>query len=406
MKKVTKANLQPPFRQKDLVRVSSFIGQCHKYDIRTTNHELEYFEKEGLLLPAVKINRGVVKYKRVLGIFDDKGQTEWRFIPLEHMSRAKKEYKIKEVDKPIIYGHGSILKGSDDWLDWYMDNKLVTFPAKTKFKEWSKLKSSQTWATSPKKLGYDYETYYASYQMYPLQFIQNRRSITIKNAGLFKSDDEWVNAGQTLKEMYTKDVSNDFIKQKIIDYYKLFGFMNDLEELWEYRQKDLSKFYKKAVKGYGGNRKDAMDDLRHHEETFDKELSPKAKRLLAKHKVSVDYLENWRITFLGFGTFGLRIKVMTLRNPYLKTIEEETLANTEHPYKIVYLINWFIKLVGGKETTIKELILGFAGKYCPYCQTPFEPIRKTQVSCGSASCKRAHENEIKRQKRKAGIYKS
>jgi len=39
MKKVKKNLLQPPFRQKDLISVSSFIGFCHKYDIKTANED-------------------------------------------------------------------------------------------------------------------------------------------------------------------------------------------------------------------------------------------------------------------------------------------------------------------------------------------------------------------------------
>ena len=182
MKKVKKSLLQPPYRQKDLISVNSFIGFCQKYDIGTTKDELEYFEKEGLLYPVVRVNRGLVEYKRVLADYDGKGSEEWRFIPKEHIARAKKQYKFKEIDKATTYGHGSILSGSDNWLDWYVKHSLAIFPARTKFKEWSSYRSNQTWATNPKKLGYDYETFYTPYQIYPLQFIQSRRSLTIKNA--------------------------------------------------------------------------------------------------------------------------------------------------------------------------------------------------------------------------------
>ena len=113
MKKVTKAQLQPSFRQKDLISVNSFIGFCQKYDIGTTKDELEYFEKEGLLYPVVRVNRGLVEYKRVLADYDGKGSEEWRFIPKEHIARAKKQYKFKEIDKATTYGHGSILMGKD-----------------------------------------------------------------------------------------------------------------------------------------------------------------------------------------------------------------------------------------------------------------------------------------------------
>lgn len=91
MSKVRKSQLQPPFRQKDLKSVSSFIGFCQKYDIRTTKDELEYFEKEGLLYPVVRVNRGLVEYKRVLADYNGKGNEEWRFIHNEHLAQAKRE---------------------------------------------------------------------------------------------------------------------------------------------------------------------------------------------------------------------------------------------------------------------------------------------------------------------------
>ena len=185
------------------------------------------------------------------------------------------------------------------------------------------------------------------------------------------------------------------------EIYLKFALIDNLNGLWEFRETKLRKRLKNVTEfieeEFGGRTRLAYTDADRAEQLLDEELTPRGKEILEKHKFSIGELDNWRLTFLGFGTFGLRLKVMSLKKPYLKEISEATLVKTEDPYRIVHRLNWLIHICGGKSTTVKELLLGFSKyKYCPYCSSPYRPTRRDQTNCGSAACKRA--NRLKRQK--------
>jgi hypothetical protein len=50
METLTKKQLQPPFRQRDLLGLSDFIRHCKDRGVDTSEKQLEYYEKEELLI--------------------------------------------------------------------------------------------------------------------------------------------------------------------------------------------------------------------------------------------------------------------------------------------------------------------------------------------------------------------
>lgn len=101
---VPREQLQPPFRQKDLLSVDRFIRYCRQYDIRTDKEELEFFDQENLLLPAVSVRREIASLKKIYADFDGKGVKEWRYVNNSDLH----QFHYEEIDPAPYYDFGAI----------------------------------------------------------------------------------------------------------------------------------------------------------------------------------------------------------------------------------------------------------------------------------------------------------
>lgn len=195
-----------------------------------------------------------------------------------------------------------------------------------------------------------------------------------------------------------------YLNFRLNEYYRYFNLLNELNSLWEKREKLLQKEGKKSLKfiteDNQGNRF-SIKDKENVEKLIDERLKSNAQALLKKYAPALKTLEYLRLFFLSYGIFGLKIRSMSLRSSYLKFLEEKQLIRVEDSYKRVAMLNWLIAMMGGSKTTIKQLILSDPEyKVCPYCKTSFIPARKTQITCGSNFCISTHKNELKKKARK------
>ncbi|MFC1799478.1 hypothetical protein ACFL2Z_01000 [Candidatus Eisenbacteria bacterium] len=401
-----KSSLQPPFRQRNLLTVSAFIRHCSKHGIRVTADELEYFEKEGLLFPAVRVHPGVIAFRRVLADFKGRGVEEWRYVLADQLAAVRRKWDVKKVERQKYYGRGGLHTGEDGWLDWHLERDMVIDPAREQFRPWKSYENRGHYVRNPDDLAGVYEAFYCPLQMYPLNFVQSRRVVRITNENLLLSTEEWTGMRKTLAKMFDKGRAYPGIRERVAEYHTFFALFINVEVLWEIEQKDLWEFYEVEIKEWESPPREARDTVRHHRLALEKQLGPRAKEIFRESGLSMKELENWRLSFLTFGTFGLRSRTGFMVRQYLKHLEDYDLAETEDPYRIVNILNWFIGLCGGKRTTIKELILHFSGKHCTVCGRPFEPRKRTQKTCGAESCKKEHKNQLKRKGRKTGLYGS
>lgn len=370
-KRVSKRELQPPFREQDLLVVSRFIDHCKHHGITTDKSELEYFEKDVILLPAIRVRYGV----------------------FENPARGKAKR----------YSPGALHMGERGWVSDYIKMGLVDYPARTSFRPWSEYDLPPTaYSSTPDVFSRACEIFYTRFQMYLIPLIQMRRTLEVKNEMLFKPPEDWARLGENASRWFDREKTGEFLRLKVLDYYRLCRCLFDIERLWGIWTDHLSREYAALVKKHKGNLRDVESDIREEEALLSDRLRRRAKLALTRHKMSERELDGWRFTILALGTFGV---VSPVRRDYLKFLEDEALAEIEDPYRLVFLLNWFIGICGGKPSSIRELLLKRSEyRYCPYCGSAFLPRRVDQKTCGSNECKRASSRDWKRAKRESGQY--
>lgn len=380
---------------------SNFISYCYQYGIRTGDSELEFLEKKGYLFPAVRVSKGVVKMREVFAQFD--GKMEWRFVPEEYVGQVQ----FEKIKPEVFYMTGTLHLGGHNWLDPYKERDMVEYPAKKKFIPWSKrVDRSSAFTTIAKELGDTMETFYTKNQLYHLKFLQSRLTLEISGMGLFRTPEEWVKLGESVRKMFTTGVTNKFLKETMLRYNKFFAFADDLSRLWDERMVELEIEFSRMKKVLEKSEESDLNptDILEAENRVDELLKAKGTELLKKHAMPMNELDNWRVTLLSYGSFGIRFRSIS-QKPYLTKINDEDLAKSEDPYKIVQQLNWLIAINGGQKLTVKELLIR-SGEYttCKYCERAYKPKRIDQTNCGLQDCQRKHKNELKKEKRKAGIY--
>jgi hypothetical protein len=402
--KIKKSDLQPSFRQKDLMTKSNFISYCYQYGVRTGDSELEFLEKKGLFFPAVRVYREAVEMREIYATFD--GEKQWRLVPRHYVDVDP--IPFDEVKPDVFYIFDSLHLGAHNWLDPYKVRGMVEYPANRKFKAWNeRINNSVAIAKEADDLGSAFETFYGKNQLYALKFLQSRLTLEIRDAGLFRTPEEWVKLGESVTKMFTTEVTNKFLKETMLNYNKFFAFVDDLARLWDERTVELDIEFSRMKKVLEKPEESDLNptDIVEAENRVDESLKAKAAELLKRHTIPMNELDNWRVTLLSYGTFGIRFRSIS-QKPYLNKLNDEDLAKSEDPYKIVHQLNWLIVINGGQKLTIKELLIR-SGSYqtCKYCEREYKPKRIDQTNCGLQDCQMKHKNELKKEKRKAGIYK-
>lgn len=418
--KITQLELQTPFLQPDLLTVSSFVSYCRDNGVLTDERELEYFDKERLLVPAARILMGVVEYRRILSNFQD-GTEEWGFIPAEDLGK----HKIKELDSKTYYDQGALVQsmpglgnvrgfhfGNDGWMDWYSERNMVTYPVKEGYLPWSKLRrpdapSGQMFGDDPKLYEDVSQLMYAKHQIYLLKLIQNRRTIKVKNEGLFRTPESWIEAGNMITKLYSESESNEHIQKMVSDWNHFFGFLMEVRKLRLGKHAHINNAIDSLYDTYEAIQEDLKEaeiDARYAGEVYDASIKEDAKKLASRYHLKTEDIEHWRFRLLEHGSFGVGSRSRQLR-PYVTLISNQLLAKTEDAYRLVNELCWFIELVGGRSLTAKELILNSMGETCRFCGKSFESSRRTQVTCGDSACKTKLQNEHKKKMRQIGKYK-
>jgi hypothetical protein len=401
-KKVARRELQVPLREKDLLTTDAFIRYCNDYRVTTDRAELEYFEKEVLLLPAVRIYLGLVEFKKVLADFD--GKEAWRYVYRRDVQKMKVKHDVKAVDRRVYYSSGALCMGEPGWLSLYMKRGLVKHPAKQRtFQPWEYYKRApQRYTTDPKTLENAAEALYSKLQLYTLKAVQWGRRLLIKNEMMFQPEEEWTELGHSVAEGWNRERVNESARRRVVEYHMLFELIASIEALWADYYVTYSEKWDHLLEEYGGDVKAVEADLRGQREPLDSYLVPTAKRVLKRHRYSLRNLEIWQLRILEFGSFDMRSKAT---RAYVRFLDKDALVHTEDPYAIVGLLGWFIRLCGGKGHAAKELLLRSSNyRHCTYCGRAYSRRRIDQKTCGSPECVRARSKELKRIGRKSRKY--
>lgn len=385
---VVNSRRQFPFRQKDVLTGFRFIQFCNDFQIRTTIKELEEFDKQNLLIPVLKIKRDVVELVDLTNTVNLKTGKKGNWL-VEEKNLSQYQYGKQSAQK--VYMFEDIDQSSDNWLDTYIQQERVVYPAQEPYEAWKYL-PQYTYSFSEVEIisKNSWQPYFSKLQIYLSYSIQNKDS---KNKDdLYKTPGGWVQLPN-------------------FDFQRIASLINELSGMWDVREIELKKETETALywaKGGNENLQElTITDKERVENIVSQKFKEKAQEIILKHNITVQELEAWRLYFLGFGSFRLPSTARLLRKKYLESIDEKLFAQTEYPYVIVSMLNWLIKLTDGKPMTIKELLLGDTPyKFCPYCKSYFIPqkSRKDWKTCGSKYCILEHRKKTQREGRKSGKY--
>lgn len=408
--KINQQKLQVPYLQPDLVTVDTFISYCRDSGVSTDEAELEYLHKEGLLIPAIRVLMGVVEYRRILAVFN--GLEEWRYVYGEDLDK----FRPKELDPRKYYGSGALVQsvpglgevrgfhfGNDGWLDWYLERKMVRYPAKDGYIAWVNFgepdKNGQMFGDDPKQFEQVSRLMYAKHQIYPLRLIKAQRIDVPQKRHVFKIPKGHPRAGEFVLSDYADQLSDEALQQELVKWNEFFSFLIDIRKLRLDKHREINDAYMLSMRQNSNDHKEATRYARSVGALYDAKVKVRAKEIANGHHSSIQTIESWRHKLLGYGSFGINDQSRVFRN-YVASLDNSLLNRSEDVYDTVNVISWFIELLGGRGLNAKQLILHSMGEVCKYCGREFQPTRSTQITCGSLGCKQKQRNEHKRDSRK------
>lgn len=403
---ITREQLAPSFRAKDLMPISSFISFCKKHSVRTDIEELEFFDKQSLLLPACRVLYGSVEMSRIYATFTGQSSPEWKYVP-----RGKEEeFSPIEIDQKPHYMHGGISHGDDNWLDFYQERGMVITPGEIKYIPWKTYTSKEpTFTTNPDAYNDFAETFYTPYQMYQLRWLQSRLTLKIKNEPLIDKDADWNKKKQKLQSFFT---DLEPLRSEIVRLNTLDAAVMDIYSTNDQLGSALYERFIKSRLEYGWpDNKDAEEEaIRDYEESYPvllPEYANKIRILLEAHNLSDENLYDhmrWYLMLCSFHRIELDFKT---RIAYLSSIGEDILRNNEDPCERASLLIWALAAIDSKRgtTDLKNEIISGIGKHCRFCHWPIVKSRKNQSTCGRKECILALSRIKKQEGRKSGRYR-
>jgi hypothetical protein len=414
--------LQTPFLQPDLITASDFVSYCRDNGVDTDLDELEYFDRERLLLPAIRIRIPTASMRKVYTDLNSPGQKDWKFVHEDDLPTISYDeldpetYYISAGLKQSVFipELGGSIKGfhygNDGWLNPYQEEGLVHYPAKEEFIPWSEFHRGTSFSTDLSEFENDSELMYAKHQLYPLKHVQRQRRLTVKDAALFRTKEEWAEAGAKITDMFTNGFTSQVIREEVVAFNEFFSVWIDIRGLRLEKHAAINETYYNGMKSYEGTQREKerliQDDIRQVSEEFDDTARPMAKEIMESHHFALEKLQDYRFTILNFGLFGTGSHSSRFRK-YVSALEDATLNNTEDAYNSVNELSWFIHLLETKNevATAKQLILHSMDYHCKYCGKGFTPQRSTQIyTCGRKECKQKQQNEHKKEMRRLGKY--
>ena len=150
-----------------------FIRFCKERGIKTSKEELEFFEKEKLLFPIIRIERPVCEEERIKFKKDD-GNEYWRPAKygLQKGETEIERYKVKFYSSYSFSEHDK-----DLLLNWVREGNLFD-PTTKEFQSWDTFLSEELEYEKQKIV-----SFYSGFQIYWLKILKKSFSITLNLAG-------------------------------------------------------------------------------------------------------------------------------------------------------------------------------------------------------------------------------
>lgn len=378
MKKgLSKAILQPAFREDELKSASRFIDYCKDNGMLTSREELEHLHKEGLLYPAVKIYYGIARFKKIFANYN--GTDQWIYVNFGDV----KKFKPKKVEKQTYYSSIGGFGGNDGWLKYFEDKEMVEYPAQEKFRAWKKESFHPDFVTNYRLIEKECEYFYDKIQLLSLKVVKKERSLwqQLNNEKLKK---ELIKS----TKRYLENI-NEFLKV----YIEIEKLINDA---FEDRNEQISKI-----------RRDFMHDEKEisyeWKSAFEITFLPKYKilsqNILKKYSFNQEKIERWIRFFEQQSIFHESNRSSKCIRTYLRHISERDLVDAEDTNYMILVLNQFLYFINGELKTLKQTLLDSFLPVCIICGKMYTPRNKSQKTCADLKCIAENKNRSKRKKK-------
>lgn len=160
------------YLQNKPMETDNFIRFCEERGIITNKKELEFFEKEGLLFPIIRIRRPIGEWEWIE--FERDGDTFSR--PAEYgLNDGEKE--VKKYNRFYYSSYGFDENFEETLLNWF-ESDILYDPSKKPFQKWSSFEGEQLMLSKQEVV-----SCYSSFQIYWLDILKRSYSININLAG-------------------------------------------------------------------------------------------------------------------------------------------------------------------------------------------------------------------------------
>ena len=185
----------PPLITKD------FIKFCEERGIKTNEDELEFFEKERLLYPIIRIDRpigeeDVVEFKKEDGM---------KYYRPSEQGLMEGEEEIRRYKKKHYSSYGFDETYKKYLLIWLKEGNLFD-PSTKPFKEWSSFKGENLGGHNQRIVNF-----YSSFQIYWLEILKNNFSLTFNFASKTYNNKKIENLNDFIFELNKMDNISYFV---------------------------------------------------------------------------------------------------------------------------------------------------------------------------------------------------
>lgn len=348
--------VQPPYRAKTLLPNLCFISHCRDHDVNIDRQTLETLHQLGVLMPALKVDVGIVEFRRIYA--GKNGRMQWIFVDPDNTD----QFGAKKMDIRMHYHTGSLVTRTDrDWLTWYEEHNMVSIPAKEPFAPWEY--PFPDFTPDPEEATGGYVYLYDQRQFFVLKMIE-------------------AEVGSRALRWGTIDAHKiPMLKEAIADLYTFLAFYIEVEERNERWNRDEKlKIYNDFLQQSHREWEAKKDWEANFKEVQLPRLKQESEALISKYGYTIDDVKRWR-RFLAKQSFILDPEIKSRRvRRSLRWTSEHTLINTEDCCYMIHILNRFLFLLTGQQDSIHAILCGIEGSYarCVICQHYFTPDPRTK----------------------------
>jgi len=229
------------YLQNPPMKTDEFIEFCKKLGLKTTKDELEYFEKEKLLFPILRIERPVGEEERI----KLKKEDGRKYSRLASEGLQEGETEIEQYKEKYYSSYGFSEYHKDLLINWVQEG-ILYYPSTKEFQSWNNFLGEELENGRQKII-----SFYSSFQVFWLEILINSFTITINLAG----DKKKISSNITLVDIFNTfekgegifdldNIENFATKLKETSKEKIYDLYFDMEKKKQRLLKDYKKFNK------------------------------------------------------------------------------------------------------------------------------------------------------------------